>query len=128
MARATSTETPRARVRELAGVAARLDVVYDPRTVFDFLVSIEGHGEHEKDPDLLPEDATWLRRARAEQPADRRAELDRYFGEESIGLPYSLAGIAVEHPEAKDAAGFVRVLRRTSSEKLAARLLSGLLG
>lgn len=128
MPRATSTETPRARVRELAGVAARLDVDYDPRTVFDFLVSIEGHSETQKEFDLLPDDAAWLKRAFAEMSADRRAELERYFGEESIGLPYAMAGIAVDHPEAKDAASFVRVLRKMPQELLAARLISGLLG
>jgi len=127
MARTNSGVAPRAMVRELAGQAQRLNVVFDARTAFDFLISLSAHEENEKETDLLPADDAWLKRAMAELPADRLADIKRYFGEESIGLPYSLPMIAVERPEVKDAASLVQALRQMGSEKLAGILVSGLL-
>jgi DNA-binding transcriptional ArsR family regulator len=126
MARTSSGVAPRAMVRELAGQAQRLSVVFDARTAFDFLISIKSQEEgHETD--LLAQDDAWLKRALADMPADRKAGIETYFGEESIGLPYSLPAIALDHPEVTDAASLVRTLRAMPSEKLAGILVSGML-
>jgi DNA-binding transcriptional ArsR family regulator len=127
MARAINPVAPRAKVRAMAGTSSRLDIEYDARTAFDFLISLEGHGEHEKEPDLLPEDAAWLKRSFAALSAEQKADLERHFGEESIGLPYALPAILVDKPEIKDAKSFVSAVRTTSGEKLAGILVGGLM-
>ncbi len=63
MARTSSATTARPIVRELAGQAQRLDVVFDARTAYDFLIAIEAHGEKEHENDLLAQDAAWRERA-----------------------------------------------------------------
>ena len=122
---AGSAAASRPIVRELAGQAQRLDVVFDPRTAFDFLVSIKGGTEH--DADLLPGDAAWVERSLAALPAAVRADIDVYFGDESLGLPYSLPGLIVEHPAVTDAASLIRFVRAMPTDKLAALVLGMML-
>ena len=127
MARTNTAPSARPIVRELAGQAQRLDVVFDARTAFDFLVSIKGHEEKEHENDLLPQDGAWQERAGAELPAEIKADIEAYFGEESLGLPYSLPMLVLENPDVTDAASLVSLLRATPTEKLASRLIGGLL-
>lgn len=127
MARTNTAPSARPIVRELAGQAQRLDVVFDARTAFDFLVSIKGHAEKEHENDLLPQDAAWQERASADLLPEIRADIEAYFGEESLGLPYSLPMLVLENPEVTDAASLIKLLRGMSTEKLASRLVGGML-
>jgi DNA-binding transcriptional ArsR family regulator len=127
MARTSSATTARPIVRELAGQAQRLDVVFDARTAYDFLIAIEAHGEKEHENDLLAQDAAWRERASESLSPEVRANIDAYFGEHSLGLPYSLPAMVVENPEVTDAASLVKLLRSMPSEKLASRLIGAML-
>lgn len=127
MARTSSATTARPIVRELAGQAQRLDVVFDARTAYDFLIAIEAHGEKEHENDLLAQDAAWRERASESLSAQVKADIDAYFGEHSLGLPYTLPAMVAENPEVTDAASLVKLLRSTPKEKLASRLIGGML-
>lgn len=127
MVRAINPVAPRARVRAIAGLGTRLEVEFDARTAFDFLIALEGHAEHEKEPDLLDQDAAWLKRATSALGATHKDELERYFGEASIGLPIGLPSLLIDQPELKDAASFVAAIRAMPREKLAGLLVGGLL-
>ena len=63
--------------------------------------------------------------ARAKPSPEVRADIDAYFGEDSLGLPYSLPAMVLENPEVTDAASLVKLLRSTPTEKLASRLIGG---
>jgi DNA-binding transcriptional ArsR family regulator len=127
MARTSSATTARPIVRELAGQALRLDVVFESRTAYDFLISITGHAENEHENDLLAQDATWRERAAGQLSAEVKADIETYFGDHSLGLPYSLPMLVLENPEVTDAASFVKALHAMPSEKLASRLVGGML-
>jgi DNA-binding transcriptional ArsR family regulator len=127
MARTSSATTARPIVRELAGQAQRLDVVFDARTAYDFLIAIEAHGEKEHENDLLAQDAGWRERASESLSAQVKADIEAYFGEHSLGLPYTLPAMVVENPEVTDAASLVKLLRAMPREKLASRLIGGML-
>jgi DNA-binding transcriptional ArsR family regulator len=122
------TSAPRAVVRELAGQAPRLDVVFDVRTAFDFLISVKGGERDEHAPDLLAQDAAWLERSTADLSPAVRADIEAYFGEDSLGLPYSLPMLLVNHPEVTNAAAYVDLLRAMPADQLAVALLHGVLG
>jgi DNA-binding transcriptional ArsR family regulator len=126
MARPSGAVAPRPIVRELSGQAQRLDVVFDARTAFDFLVSIKGGTEH--DSDLLAEDAAWLARSLSDLPDKVKADIDTYFGDEALGLPYALPELIIDHPEVTDAASLVRTARAMSTQELTEMVLSGILG
>lgn len=125
MARTSSATASRPMVRELAGQAQRLDVVFDPRTAYDFVVSIKAGAE--TDADLLAQDATWLKNARENLPESVKADIEMYFGDESLGLPYSLPTLIIDHPEITDAVSLVRAAREMPTEKLAGVLLGTML-
>jgi len=127
MARTSSATTARPIVRELAGQAQRLDVVFDARTAYDFLIAIEAHGEKEHENDLLGQDAAWRDRAAESLSPQVKADIDAYFGEHSLGLPYSLPAMVVENPEVTDAASLVKLLHAMPSEKLASRLVGAMI-
>ena len=127
MARTSSASPARPMVRELAGQAQRLDVVFDARTAYDFLVSITGHGEKEHENDLLPQDEAWQQRAGESLSPEVKDSIEAFFGHESLGLPYSLPMLVLENEQVTDAASLVKALRATPSEKLASRLVAGLL-
>jgi DNA-binding transcriptional ArsR family regulator len=127
MARTNSAAPARPIVRELAGQALRLDVVFESRTAYDFLISITGHAENEHENDLLAQDAAWQDRAASELSAATKTDIETYFGHESLGLPYSLPALVLENPEVTDAESLVKALHAMPSEKLASRLVGGML-
>jgi DNA-binding transcriptional ArsR family regulator len=53
--------------------------------------------------------------------------VEAFFGDESLGLPYSLPGLVLESPQVTDAASLVNFLHDMPSEKLASRLVAGML-
>lgn len=117
--------SPRAIVRGWTGQGPQVDVVFDQRTAYDFVVSLKVAAD--RDSDLLPEDAAWLERAVRDLPADERAGLDTYFGEASLGIPHSLPAVLVDRPDVTDAAATVAALRSMPRTELAGLLLGGVL-
>jgi DNA-binding transcriptional ArsR family regulator len=95
----------RAPVRSLGSTAA-LPVSFDVRTAYDFAMSLAtdaGADENE----IPAEDATWLKKARADLHATAGPAIDddlAVFG----------AGLFVDRPEVRQAADFVDLLRDTS--------------
>ncbi|MEO7119226.1 MAG: metalloregulator ArsR/SmtB family transcription factor [Candidatus Limnocylindrales bacterium] len=116
---------PRPIVRDFTGAAARADLTFEARTAFDFLVSMNVVAGEETD--LLPEDATWLKDARAGLAPDVRNDIDSCFGGTSAAAFQALPGLAVNRPETADAASFVAVLDALSDDQLARLLLADLL-
>lgn len=122
---ADAPATPRAAVRDFTGSAARADVVFDPRTAFDFVVSMNvAAGE---DADLLPEDAAWLRRAREVLPDGLDRDLVSCFGDESFGAFHTLPSIAVARPEVTDAESFVAATEELGTDGVLRSLVQELL-
>jgi len=94
----------RAPVRSL-GATAALPVTFDVRTAFDFAMSLATDAGAD-DNEIPAEDAAWLKKARADLHAAAGPAIDDdlcVFG----------AGLFVDRPEVKDAAGFVDLLRNT---------------
>ncbi|CAN5778655.1 hypothetical protein BH24CHL6_BH24CHL6_09730 [soil metagenome] len=115
-ARAAASEQPRARVRDHAGRGARVELDFDARTAYDFVVSlmvIPG-----TDAELLPEDLAWLERVRKDLPKDLLDAFDECFGENALGAFGGISSIIVESPHIRAAAGFGAAVDRLSDEEL----------
>src|SRR5690348_10099010 len=94
----------RAPVRSL-GAGVSLPVTFDVRTAYDFALSLASEvGEQDE---LLPDDRRWLKEARESFTVGGPASVDEVciFG----------AGLLIDRPEVKDAAGYVDLLRQTSA-------------
>jgi len=102
--------TTQPRVRGLASTVARYSVGFDPRTVFDFLVSLSTGPKEQAE--LPAEDARWLRDARAALPADVRA-----------GAYAEVAAIAVARPDVTDAAGLVALIETMTPAEIVRALI-----
>lgn len=112
----TALDQPRARVRDMSGGGAMVDIQFDARTAYDFVVSVNIAAGDEAD--LLSEDAAWLARARGKLPESAQKELSACFGEGSVGLFHALPSVIVGQPEVTDAAGFLERLRAIPSAEL----------
>jgi len=87
-----------------AGGLGAVSVEFDVRTLYDFVFSLsEEAGSTE---DLPAEDREWLRRARA----DLNLELEGVGGLQAVEIAVSVAALAVERPEIRDAAGLVELV------------------
>ena len=103
-------------VRNMSGQTGRLDVEFDARTAYDFVVSVNiAAGD---DADLLPEDAAWLDRARRGLPDWARKEMSACFGEGSVGLFHALPTVIVTQPAVTDAHGFLEALDAMPTREL----------
>lgn len=120
-ARGVAAAPARAFVRDFGSATSRAEVVFDARTAFDFLVSMNVAAGEESD--LLPDDAAWLKRARGSMPADVRRDLDSCFGKASMGAFHLLPSVIIGRPEIVDADGFVAALDELSTEALLRLLL-----
>ncbi len=135
MARTTETRRPRGRtapapaarpiVRDYSGPGPRAEVIFDPRTAYDFVISMNVAAGDEAD--LLPEDATWLRDVRASLPTDMLNQLDSCFGDESAGAFHALPSVAVARPDVIDAKSFVAALDDITPEGVARMFLDDIL-
>jgi DNA-binding transcriptional ArsR family regulator len=100
----------RAPVRSLGSTAA-LPVSFDVRTAYDFAMSLAtdaGADENE----IPAEDLAWLKKARADLHADAGPAIDddlAVFG----------AGLIIDRPEIRDAAGFVELITTTPGTEFA---------
>jgi DNA-binding transcriptional ArsR family regulator len=109
--RSSATASPvRAPVRSVSSGTA-LPTSFDVRTAFDFALSLAVEvGEQDE---LPAEDKTWLLEGRAAIPASS----DGLVIDDELCI--FGAGLLVDHPEAKDAAGYVELLRNTSGRAFA---------
>lgn len=114
-----------ARVRDMSGGASRVEVEFDARTAYDFVVSINIAAGDEAD--LLPEDAAWLERARRSIPDEARRDLNACFGEGSVGLFHALPSLIVAEPSVKDATAFLQVLDTMPARDLSRLFLADML-
>ncbi|MBA2570194.1 MAG: helix-turn-helix transcriptional regulator [Chloroflexi bacterium] len=117
--------TPRPIVRDFGGLQGRPEVTFDPRTVFDFVISLNVAAGEEAD--LLPEDAAWLRRARETLPAGLQRDLDKCFGETSMGAFHALPSVVLARPDVEDAEGFMAAMQELQPDGLVRLLLADLL-
>jgi len=120
MARPTSTVRRTERTRETAqarpivrnlrrGAAAPVQVEFDVRTVYDFVISLsEEAGATE---DLLPADREWLVAARDSLTADTKETLEDSFAAQ---LCFGIAQLAIDRPEIRAAADLVALAEATS--------------
>jgi DNA-binding transcriptional ArsR family regulator len=115
----------RAIVRDFSGGGARAEITFDARTAYDFVISLNvAAGE---DADLLPEDAAWLKRARASLPDALREDLEVCFGAASSGAFHALPSFIVARPDVTDAASFVAAFDGMTPDALARSILFDLL-
>lgn len=103
---------PAARVRDFTRAGADASVEWDVRTAYDFVFSLSDDAG--STDDLPAADRTWLEGAKGKLRASNGDALDMYGKE----LCVVLAGLAVDHPEAKDAAGFVRLMDASDDDTL----------
>ena len=107
--RTAETAAPmRPRVRDFSGAGATIAIEFDVRTAYDFVFSLSDDAG--STDDLPADDRRWLAEARASLPDDIRADLESLFANE---LCISVAGVAVDRPDARDSAGFVAALEAT---------------
>jgi DNA-binding transcriptional ArsR family regulator len=118
-----STQAAPARpiVRDFTGAAWHPPVTFDPRTVFDFVISL--HVAAGEEADLAAEDARWLKEARGSLPEPIRGDLDRCFGDDSLGAFHALPSIALANPGITDAAAFVSAIHDVGADGLRRVLL-----
>lgn len=109
----------RAVVRDLTArqAAEPIDVEFDVRTAYDFLVSLV----LEEEPELLPEDAEWLAAARASLSDGVRRELARMFRDSEthhMGLGAALIPLVVADPGVRTAADVVALAGRIGAAEI----------
>ena len=104
-------------VRDHVGRRARVEIDFDARTAYDFVVSLMVLPGN--DAELLPEDIAWFERQRKALPDAAREELEQCFGENALGAFGGISSIIVEHPELRDATEFAATVAQLSDRDLA---------
>lgn len=92
-------------VRDFGRPAVSVPIVWDCRTVYDFVLSLSGDAGSTED--LPSADRLWLERSRGwlrEQVGAKK--LEPFFHE----IPIGLVGLIIDRPDVTDAAGFVRAV------------------
>ena len=113
-------------VRDLTPGGRAFELVFDPRSAWDFLISAGLGGSPEAD--ILPEDQRWLAEARASLTDEERAGLDWAFSFTGASAFHGLAAVLVDRPEARRAADVLEVLRTTEPYELAVAMLRDSVG
>jgi DNA-binding transcriptional ArsR family regulator len=112
-------------VRDVSGRGARVELSFERRTAYDFIVSLYvAAGE---DSDLLPEDGAWLERALKALPESIRTDLADNFGETSKGIFHSLPSLIVDRPEVADATSLVQAVNDLDEHELSLTLVESML-
>lgn len=104
---------PRALVR---GRTTDHHVEFDPRPVYDFLISLVTVDGLQYD--LLPEDRKWLDAARAALSPERQRDLDECFGESHNGLCHGVGLLPYFHPEVRTARELVELVGTMDTRQL----------
>ncbi len=115
--RAAAPVAQRPMVRDVSGRSARVELSFEARTAYDFVLSLYVCAGDESD--LLPEDAAWLERARRALPDLRRDELEICFGDKSQSIFRSLPLIVADDLALRDAAALVSAVDRLDERELA---------
>jgi DNA-binding transcriptional ArsR family regulator len=89
-------------MRGMSVTSQDFSVVFDARTAYDFLVTLEI--EQVEEMDLLPDDRRWLLGARESLSPDRRRDLDELFGEGAAAYGSGIGAMVVALPEARTGA------------------------
>ena len=111
----------RAIVRDFTRGGRPYEVIFDTRTAYDFLISLEiGDAD---DRDLAPEDHAWLKQARAGLSAEQLAAVSECFGDESMPVFHGLADTLVDRPEIRDAASVVEAIERSGTRGVTRAML-----
>ena len=115
--RSQADSRPPAAVRDFRGTAASYEIEWDVRTVYDFVISLSDDAG--STDDMPPADRRWLAEARAGLPESVRADREALLGSE---LCSNIAELAVDRPDVRSPAAFVKAVReldrRTAAEYL----------
>ncbi len=116
--RAAGTVRP-ALVRDMTASsgAGSVELDFDARTSFEFLVSLSISEE----PELLPDDAAWLASAHAGLSESLRRDMRRVFcpaGSDEMGLGFALMPLVVADPDVRTAADVVALAARLDVKDL----------
>ena len=120
MARGTADRRPGA-VRTVGRRAPDFSVEFDPRTAWDFVVSL-GLGDA-SEQDLTSADRDWLAQSRASLSGEQRARIDSLFTAHGESALDSLPLMAIERPDVRSAADVVHLLETTPAPVLVAGTL-----
>jgi DNA-binding transcriptional ArsR family regulator len=116
MARGTIEKRQAATARTVGGRAPDFAIEFDPRTAWDFMVSM-GLGEAAEN-DLTAADREWLTGARESLDAQQRDLVGKLFDTHGLTPLDSLPVIAIERPDVRVAADVVRLLEETPASAL----------
>jgi DNA-binding transcriptional ArsR family regulator len=112
----TATTVTRPMVRDVSGGVRRVELSFDPRTAYDFVLSLYGADE---EADLLPEDRAWLQRVQEALPTDERKQLDDCFGQDKGAIFRNLPSLVLNSTDIRTAADLVAAIGGLSDDELA---------
>jgi DNA-binding transcriptional ArsR family regulator len=115
-ARDAVSEPPRPKVRDHASRGTRIELDFDARTAYDFVVSLMVLPGN--DAELLPEDVAWFERRRRGLEGGARQAVEECFGENALGSYGGISSIIVERPDIRSAADFGAAVDLLSDEEL----------
>jgi DNA-binding transcriptional ArsR family regulator len=121
----TTATAPRPMVRDVSGRSPRVELSFEARTAYDFVVSLYVCAGDEAD--LLPEDGAWLERVRAAMPEVDRQRLGECFGEGSAAIFRNLPSVVLSSPELSSAADLVTAVDAQSDDALVRLFASDML-
>ena len=124
-AREGTSDALRPKVRDHAGRGTRVELDFDARTAYDFVVSLmilPGN-----DAEVLPEDVAWLERMRRSLPDDVRQIIDECFGESALGAYGGIASVIVERSDVSDAASLAAAVQQMTDHELGRYILRDVL-
>lgn len=121
---ATATAS-RPMVRDVSGRSARVELAFEARTAYDFVISLYVCAGDEAD--LLPEDTAWLERVRAALPELDRQRVGNCFGEGSSAIFRNLPSIVLNSPELNTAADLVAAVGAQEDDELVRLFVSDML-
>src|SRR4030095_9074767 len=102
--------------RTVGGRAPGFAIEFDPRTAWDFIVSM-GLGDAAEN-DLTASDREWLASARESLDPEQRDLAGQLFDTHGLSPLDSLPVIAIERPDVRVAADVVRLLEETPAQVL----------
>lgn len=117
---ASSASSTRAIVRDFSrGASSPLEISFDVRTTYDFVFSLSDDAGSTED--LLPADREWLTEAKTTLRGRVGAEAMTVYGSE---LCIPLAGLAVDRPSVRDAAGFAALVNDLPNDTIIRTILA----
>jgi DNA-binding transcriptional ArsR family regulator len=121
MARGTIEKRQASAARTVGGRAPDFSIEFDPRTAWDFIVSM-GLGDAAEN-DLTTADRDWLTSARESLDGEQRALTHQLFDTHGLTPIDALPLVAIERPDVRVGADVVRLLEETPAPVLVAATL-----